>query len=413
MAGPAGRAPGDGVRTTPATVDEARLHQFLGVLLAVQVAVSAASLLFTVTVRERWTVVLLVAGVTVTAGLVVARRFLHRGRPVMAIASTIVALVFGMAIGATAGPHLLPAIAATCVVPPVLVLPHLPRRTTGLVLLASVTVAGALTVVALNADRLPFADEPPGWFARLTVVVSAPAACGLVLLLVRQNHLTIRDRTERLRRSRRALVADADEERQRAERDLHDGAQQRLQSAMVQLALARRLAATDRAAAADVLAHTASELRTAREDLRRLARGMVPPVLAAEGLDAALSSLAAEAPLPVRYRSHGVGRQHDEAERAVWFVCAEALQNSAKHAGARATVQIELAHEPGVLRFSVRDDGDGFAGDAAAAGTGMANMHHRISAVGGSLVVDSTPGRGTMLSGQVPLLGAAARGGVT
>jgi signal transduction histidine kinase len=331
----------------------------------------------------------------------------------MAIASTIVALVFGMAIGATAGPHLLPAIAATCVVPPVLVLPHLPRRTTGLVLLASVTVAGALTVVALNADRLPFADEPPGWFARLTVVVSAPAACGLVLLLVRQNHLTIRDRTERLRRSRRALVADADEERQRAERDLHDGAQQRLQSAMVQLALARRLAATDRAAAADVLAHTASELRTAREDLRRLARGMVPPVLAAEGLDAALSSLAAEAPLPVRYRSNGVGRQHDEAERAVWFVCAEALQNSAKHAGARATVQIELAHEPGVLRFSVRDDGDGFAGDAAAAGTGMANMHHRISAVGGSLVVDSTPGRGTMLSGQVPLLGAAARGGVT
>jgi signal transduction histidine kinase len=401
------RVPGDAPRAAGSgTVDAARLLQFLDVLFGVQLVVAGASFVTTVVLDERWSVVPLVASTTVAAGLIAARRFVRGGRPVMAIATSIVALVLGMAAAAAGGPHLLPALAATCVIPPVLVLPHLPRRTTGLVLLASVTVAAVLTVVALGDERLPFVNEPPAWFARATVIVSAPAACALVLLLVRQNHLAIRDRTDRLRRSRRALVAGADEERHRAERDLHDGAQQRLQSALVQLALARRLAATDRAAAADVLAQTAFELQTARTDLRRLARGMVPPVLAAQGLDAALAALAAEAPLPVRYRSDGVGRLPDELERAVWFVCAEALQNAGKHAGPDASVDIELACNDERVRFSVRDDGKGFAG-AAGGGMGMTSMLGRMAAIGGSLAIDSAIGRGTTLAGEVPLVAAA------
>ncbi len=385
-------------------VDSARLLRFLDAIALVQlVLVLPLGLVFVVVVAEPWTLVPLAAVAVFAVGLVAARILVRRDRIAPAIAVLITSLVPAMVVAAAMGEYSLPVLAVAVVIPPVLVVPHLPSRWTGLVLLASVSAAAVLSFVAVNADRLRFGDDIPDWFETLNVVLGAPTASALVMLLARQNHLVIRERTDRLRLSRRALVAGADEERRRAERDLHDGAQQRLQSALVQLALTRRLAAADPAAAADVLAQTATELETARADLRRLARGMLPPVLVAEGLDAALRDLATAAPVPVTLHTTGVGRLPDDVERAIWFCCAEAVQNVAKHAGPDATAGIELQRTAATVRFSVRDDGRGFAAGTSDGGNGMANMRRRLGAIGGELTFTSAPGAGTEVRGTLPV----------
>jgi signal transduction histidine kinase len=392
-------------------VDSARLQRFLDALTLVQaVLVLPLAVVFVVSVGEPWTLLPLTVVALFVVGLAIARGLVRRDRTTTAIAVLIGALVPGMIVASAMGDYSLPVLAVAVVIPPVLVVPHLPSRWTGLVLLASVSAAAVLSLVAVNAHRLRFVDDIPDWFETANVVLGAPTASALVMLLARQNHLVIRERTDQLRRSRRALVAGADEERRRAERDLHDGAQQRLQSALVQLSLTRRLAAADPAAAVDVLAQTATELETARADLRRLARGMLPPVLVAEGLDAALHELAADAPLPVVFRTDGVGRMPDDVERAIWFCCAEALQNVAKHAGPDATAVIELERSTATVRFSVRDDGRGFAEGASDGGNGMANMRRRLGAIGGELTFTSAPGAGTEVRGTLPVAGGREEG---
>jgi len=392
------------------TVDSARLLRFIDVLALVQlVLVLPLGILLVVSVGEVWTLLPLGAVMVFVAGLAAARRLVRGDRSPAAVGVLVAALVPAMVAAAAMGEYALPVLAVAVVIPPVLAVPHLPTRWTGLVLLASVSLAALLAVLAVNADGLRFGDEIPDWFETANVVVGAPTACALVMLLAHQNHLALQERTERLRDSRRALVAGADEERRRAERDLHDGAQQRLQSALVQVALTRRLAASDPTAAAEVLTQTAAELQTARADLRRLARGMLPPTLASEGLDVALADLAAGSPLTVTFRTSGVDRLPDEVERAVWFCCAEALQNAAKHAGPGAAAVVELERRPGVLRFRVRDDGTGPA-DGDGDGSGLANMRRRLTAIGGELTFTGAPGVGTEVRGDVPVADADGNG---
>jgi signal transduction histidine kinase len=228
---------------------------------------------------------------------------------------------------------------------------------------------------------------------------------GLVLRNVRltaELQATIDD----LRASRRRLVRAQDEERHRIERNLHDGAQQQLVALNVQLTLLED-AADDPGEVREITGELRAGLRAALDDLRALARGIYPPLLADQGLTAAVRAQAGRAPLPVEIEADGIGRYPREAEAAVYFCILEALQNVAKYAQAsRATVT--LTCPDGQLGFTVTDDGDGFDTAKATHGTGLQGMADRLAAVGGSLRIDSGPGLGTTISGTLPVAEPAA-----
>ena len=204
-----------------------------------------------------------------------------------------------------------------------------------------------------------------------------------------------------LRASRRRLVQAQDAERQKIERNLHDGAQQQLVALTVQLTLLDD-AAEDPAEIRELTGELRAGLRAALDDLRALARGIYPPLLADQGLAAALQAQASRAPLPVMVDADGIGRYPREAEAAVYFCVLEALQNTAKYARAsRATVA--LSSPDGHLEFAVTDDGAGFDTATAAHGTGLQGMADRLAAVGGALHIRSQLGHGTTISGGLPV----------
>jgi signal transduction histidine kinase len=215
----------------------------------------------------------------------------------------------------------------------------------------------------------------------------------------------VRRKAEELQASRARIVAAGNAERRRIERNLHDGAQQRLVALAVKLRLAHQLADVDLEQAKGMLEELRGELREAVEELRTLAHGIYPPLLMDQGLAAALGSAADRAALPTRVESTSVGRYPSEVEAAVYFCCLEALQNAAKHAGDGAAVVARLWEEAGALRFEVADDGAGFNPASKAKGAGFINMSDRLGAIGGTLQVDSTPGAGTRVRGTVPLGG--------
>jgi len=222
-------------------------------------------------------------------------------------------------------------------------------------------------------------------------------------LVLRNVGLTaeLQARIDDLRASRRRLVRAQDDERQRIERNLHDGAQQQLVALNVQLTLLED-AASDPGEVREITGELRAGLRAALDDLRALARGIYPPLLADQGLRAALRAQADRAPLPVEVEADGIGRYPREAEAATYFCILEALQNVAKYARAsRATVA--LSCPDGQLGFTVTDDGDGFDTTKAAHGTGLQGMADRLAAVGGALRVDSAPGSGTTVSGTLPV----------
>ena len=204
-----------------------------------------------------------------------------------------------------------------------------------------------------------------------------------------------------LRASRRRLVEAQDAERRKIERNLHDGAQQQLIALTIQLGLLEE-SADDPAAVRQLAPAVKDGLRAALEDLRDLARGIYPPLLADQGLVPALQAQARKASLPVEIDADGIGRYPQDTEAAVYFCTLEALQNITKYADAsRATVG--LACSGGSLPFTVTDDGAGFDTAATRHGTGLQGMADRLAALGGALDVRSRPGRGTTLTGQLPV----------
>jgi signal transduction histidine kinase len=213
---------------------------------------------------------------------------------------------------------------------------------------------------------------------------------------------------DELRASRRRLVEAQDAERRKIERNLHDGAQQQLIALIIQVGLLEE-SAGDPAAVRQLAPTVKDGLRAALEDLRDLARGIYPPLLADQGLVPALQAQARKAALPVEVDADGIGRYPQEAEAAVYFCALEALQNVAKYAGAsRATVGLSCAG--GSLRFTVTDDGAGFDTASTRHGTGLQGMADRLAALGGALQVRSQPGRGTTLTGQLPVVSASGQG---
>jgi signal transduction histidine kinase len=211
------------------------------------------------------------------------------------------------------------------------------------------------------------------------------------------------EQTEELRASRSRVVSAADAERRRIERDLHDGAQQHLVSLAVHLRLARDLADSDPNKAREILEELGDDVQATLEEVRDLAHGIYPPLLQDRGLAEALAAAAGRATIPTRVDASQTGRYDAVVEATVYFCCLEALQNAAKHAGAGASAVITVREDDGGLRFEVVDDGAGFDASGARGGVGLTNMRDRVGAVGGTIRLESTVGRGTTLAGLIPL----------
>ena len=254
---------------------------------------------------------------------------------------------------------------------------------------------GALSVTKPGSEGLNATEEK--------LLSDLGLQAGLVLRNVRLT-AELLERLQELRASRQRLVAAQDLERRRLERNLHDGAQQQLVALKVQLALAENVA--EELEGGQTLAQLLNQLKEstgeALENLRDLARGIYPPLLAAEGLPTALASQARKATIPVEVRTHDIGRYPQEIEAAVYFISLEALQNVTKYAEASSVV-IDLSEADGQLRFCVSDDGKGFDPALAAFGSGCRNMADRVEALDGYLEIRSAPGSGTSVVGSLPI----------
>jgi signal transduction histidine kinase len=231
------------------------------------------------------------------------------------------------------------------------------------------------------------------------LVEAAGAAARLALHNARLQ-ADVRAQLAKVQESRRRIVTAGDEQRRKIERDLHDGVQQRL----VGLALRLRIAQREFAAKLDpeiegVLAAGVSELQIVVEELRELARGLHPAVLTEEGLGGALESLAARTPLPIELVSAPDERLPREIEAAAYFVACEAVANAVKHSEATA-VRISAERRDGKLVIEIEDDGVGGAKENG--GSGLRGLVDRVEAHGGTLRVESEPGRGTRVVGELP-----------
>jgi signal transduction histidine kinase len=208
-------------------------------------------------------------------------------------------------------------------------------------------------------------------------------------------------RATRLRMARR-LVAAADAERERIEQDLHDGVQQQLSALRIRLALAAdSFHERGDTEASEALEGFGDDVDDAIDNVRDVARGVYPALLTSDGLSAALIAAARRGAPGVTVHGHDLRRCRQEVETAVYFSCLAALDNAAKHAGARQ-VSVRLTDTGDALRFAVRDSGAGFDPRRTHAGRGIAHMRDRLTAIGGTLTIDSAPAQGTRVSGHVP-----------
>jgi signal transduction histidine kinase len=243
---------------------------------------------------------------------------------------------------------------------------------------------GALTVALGAADPMNPTKEK--------LIRDMAAQAGLVLRNVRL--------IEDLRESRRRIVSAQDERARTLERNIHDGAQQQLVALSVKLRLATGLIDRDPMKARTMLEELQGQTTETLEDLRDLARGIYPPLLADKGLPVALQAQARKSPVPVTVQPDGVGRYAQDVESAIYFCCLEALNNVAKYADA-SSVEIRLRESDGKLRFEVADNGVGFEPRAGSQGTGLQGMADRLDAIGGTLDIVSAPGAGTTVTGRL------------
>ena len=278
-----------------------------------------------------------------------------------------------------------------------------------------VAIAGGPPAIA-GADRVAPVDYQGETLGALTVAkrpgeTLTPVEGKLMSDLAAQAGLVLHNigltgqlhaRLAELQASRLRIVTAQDEQRRRIERDIHDGAQQQLLAIAGTLAEAQSLAGHDDDRERALVVRLKAETSGALETLRDLARGIYPPLLADQGLPAAVRAQAGKAPVPVEVSTDGVGRYPAEIETAVYFCCLEALQNATRHAPGSA-VRISLADTGHGPEFEVTDSGPGFDPAAATNGSGLRNMSDRLAALGGSCQVDSSPGRGTTVTGRIGL----------
>jgi signal transduction histidine kinase len=232
------------------------------------------------------------------------------------------------------------------------------------------------------------------------LVADLAAQAGLMLKNAGLNR-ELMARLDDLRASRQRLVSAQDEERRRIERDLHDGAQQHLVALKIKVGLAEKLAEPE-SKTRPILAQLKHDAEEAIDNLRELARGIYPPLLASDGLGPALQAHARRLALPVEMEVGDLPRQPREVEGAIYFCCLEALQNVTKYAEA-SHVKLRVWMQDSMLAFEIKDDGKGFDPATAVRSSGLQNMRDRLEALGGSLLVRSAPASGTTVEGRLPI----------
>jgi signal transduction histidine kinase len=284
--------------------------------------------------------------------------------------------------------------------------------------------AGAATVLLFAAALVTNLTPDNGhaddvlWYVANVVIATVPFAFLLGLLrtrlseadLVAQENVRLdaelQARLDELRESRARIVEAGYAARRKLERDLHDGAQQRLVGLALDLRLAREKLEENPKAAATMLDEASAELAKATEELRELARGIHPAILSDRGLEAAVESLGQRAPLPVEIDASIDGRLPEPVEAAAYFVVSEALTNVVRHAGAERA-QVGIRRGDGRLLVEVRDDG---SGGADPAGSGLRGLADRVAALDGRLEVDGSTGGGTVVRAEIPLVEARVAG---
>jgi signal transduction histidine kinase len=263
----------------------------------------------------------------------------------------------------------------------------------------AVAVAAGLAVLITAGEVGPFVEHSITDSVLNTQLYVAVAAVTTLLLaaIVAERRQTARQLAD----ARNRVVAAADAERRRIERDLHDGAQQRLVALRIRLDLTDDLLQAAPASARRAVAELGVLVDDALTDVRSLAAGIYPAELVQFGLAPALHALAGRAPIAAHAQIDDGERCRPEVEAAVYFCCSEAMQNAAKHAGPDTTVALSLRRRHG-LHFEIQDDGPGFVADQRGRSGGLVNMRERVEAVGGTLRVRSRAGDGTRVIGDIP-----------
>jgi signal transduction histidine kinase len=220
---------------------------------------------------------------------------------------------------------------------------------------------------------------------------------------LQESLIGLRRQAAELQASRARVVAAADSERRRIERNLHDGAQQHLTALAIKLSMASDLGEDDPRLAKELLGEARCEVNDAVRELRDLVHGIYPPLLAENGLPDALCAAARWSTLPATVDVAQLSRYPADVEATVYFCCLEAIQNACKHAGRQATVSVRVREDAGILTLQVADNGKGFDAKTRGLGAGFLNMADRLGALGGGLQVESAPRHGTTVSGTIPV----------
>lgn len=310
-------------------------------------------------------------------------------------------------------PFLWPVMVLTVLMPVVLGTPYLNRQRLLIVILVSATVAGVAAGLGLLNDdggALPDLEDELELVAVVGALMGQIAPIGLIVWqnnklqrenLIRATELNseLVDSQQQLASSRLRVVQAADTERRRIERDLHDGAQQRLVALGVRLRLLESQT-KDLPEVHGSIETLIAELDGAVEEVRELAQGIYPPLLQSRGLVDALSAVARRSAVPVRTALDDIGRLDQSVETALYFAALEALTNAAKHAP-DSSVDLTLTDDDGTIVLTVTDDGPGFVVDHNIETQGTNNMGDRLATVGGTLKISSTPGRGTTVDARV------------
>jgi signal transduction histidine kinase len=258
-------------------------------------------------------------------------------------------------------------------------------------------IVAAIAFVAVPLALFAALEGTPLQFLPLGLTIA-----GLIWLRVESLSLE-----RELRRARVRALDAVDDERLRIQRDLHDSAQQRLVSVRIHMGLLAQSAtdAEDRAA----IEHLGRDLDEAIAEIRTVTRDGSPELLLRNGVVDCLRSVAAHSPRQVVVESRNFGRYSPVIERGIYFCCVEALQNAVKHAGSNATVLIRLVGEPHRISFSVDDSGAGFDPARVEARVGLVHLADRVDVMGGNLTIDSYPGMGTRIHGEVPVAASEVR----
>jgi signal transduction histidine kinase len=351
-------------------------------------------------IRSPW--LLVIAGVCTAQCVVlgVALRLARRGRYQQSITLACIGNWATVLLVTLIVPDVMPVMLLLALVPVVFAEPYVSSQRGLVFTLITVGCLVALAALARFQDFSHLDVHFPHAINSAFINVGLPVFGVHILVVVWNNAAALResekllaDRAAQLTASRTRLISAADDERRRLERDLHDGAQQHFVALAVLIQLARTVG-HDRYQ--PLLTEASGLLETAIAEIRRLAQGIYPPLLVSGGLAQALPAVAARAPVPVRLNLQGLGRYSASIETALYFCCSEALQNAAKHGGPDTTVTITVHADNRTLTLTISDTGRGF--DPATIGTGLTNMTDRLSAIGGNLVIDTAPGRGTRVT---------------